>query len=87
MKEMLNKILLGDCYELIKLIPDNSIDLVIIDPPYLFKSGGLGIFKKRKTRHIDTIEEKKLVNNFDLLILNEKDNVKRIYIIIYIFHF
>ena len=31
----LNKIHLGDSYELIKEIPDNSVDLVIIDPPYL----------------------------------------------------
>lgn len=31
---MLNKILLGDCYELMKGIPDGSIDLVLTDPPY-----------------------------------------------------
>ena len=31
----INKIHLGDSYELIKQIPDKSIDLVIIDPPYL----------------------------------------------------
>jgi site-specific DNA-methyltransferase (adenine-specific) len=31
---MLNKILLGDCYELMKDIPDGSIDLVLTDPPY-----------------------------------------------------
>ena len=30
----LNKIHLGDCYELIKQIPDKSIDLIITDPPY-----------------------------------------------------
>jgi DNA modification methylase len=29
-----NKIHLGDSYELIKQIPDKSVDLVIIDPPY-----------------------------------------------------
>lgn len=39
---MLNKIILGNCYELIKKIPDNSIDLVIIDPPYEFDMGGGG---------------------------------------------
>lgn len=39
---MLNKIILGNCYELIKKIPDNSIDLVIIDPPYEFDIGGGG---------------------------------------------
>lgn len=32
----------GDCFELIKNIKDNSIDLVIIDPPYEFNLGGGG---------------------------------------------
>lgn len=26
---------LGDSYELIKSVPDNSIDLIITDPPYI----------------------------------------------------
>lgn len=34
----LNKIYLGDSYELIKKIPDKSIDLVIIDPPYFIEN-------------------------------------------------
>ena len=38
----LNKIYLGDAYELIKQIPDKSIDLIITDPPYEFVSGGNG---------------------------------------------
>jgi DNA methylase/Methyltransferase domain len=32
---LINKILTGDCQELIKLVPDNSIDLIFTDPPYL----------------------------------------------------
>jgi site-specific DNA-methyltransferase (adenine-specific) len=31
---MLNQILLGDCYELMKGIPDGSVDLILTDPPY-----------------------------------------------------
>jgi site-specific DNA-methyltransferase (adenine-specific) len=31
---MLNQIIQGDCYELMKGIPDGSIDLVLTDPPY-----------------------------------------------------
>ncbi|HRT03225.1 MAG TPA: DNA methyltransferase [Candidatus Diapherotrites archaeon] len=31
---MLNKIILGDCLEVMKEIPDESIDLVLTDPPY-----------------------------------------------------
>lgn len=39
-EEMLNTITLGDSYKLIKDIPDNSIDLVIIDPPYELETEG-----------------------------------------------
>ena len=31
---MINEIYHGDCYELIKLIDTNSIDLIVTDPPY-----------------------------------------------------
>jgi site-specific DNA-methyltransferase (adenine-specific)/site-specific DNA-methyltransferase (cytosine-N4-specific) len=31
---MTNKILQGDCFELIKSLPDNSVDLVLTSPPY-----------------------------------------------------
>lgn len=41
-EDMINTIQLGDCYELIKNIPDNSIDLVYIDPPYEYTTGGCG---------------------------------------------
>ncbi len=33
-EDFINKIIQGDCLELIKLIPDNSIDVVFTDPPY-----------------------------------------------------
>ena len=34
------KLLLGDCYEKLKEIPDKSVDLVVIDPPYDIGNGG-----------------------------------------------
>ena len=37
-----NNIYCGDCYELIKLMPDKCVDLVITDPPYEFVMGGKG---------------------------------------------
>ena len=44
-EKMINTIQLGDCYELIKNIPDKSIDLIIIDPPYEYTTGiGGGAF-------------------------------------------
>ena len=53
-----NKIYLGDAYELIKEVPDRSVDLVVTDPPYEFGTGGIGtgIFKGRKTVN-DTYRE------------------------------
>lgn len=70
-EDMINKITLGDSYKLIKDIPDKSIDLIIIDPPYYFQKGGLGIFKDRHTRYMDAIEEKNLNDNYDLSIIDE----------------
>lgn len=34
-------LLLGDCLELMKDIPDNSIDLILTDPPYRVITGGM----------------------------------------------
>jgi len=34
MKELVNKIILGDAFEIMKQIEDNTIDLVLTDPPY-----------------------------------------------------
>lgn len=49
----LNKIYLGDAYELIKQVPDKSIDLIVTDPPYQFVDGGQGHSEiaERATRH------------------------------------
>jgi site-specific DNA-methyltransferase (adenine-specific) len=34
MKDMLNKIILGDCLDVMKDMPDKCVDLVLTDPPY-----------------------------------------------------
>ena len=41
-ENMINTIQLGDCYELIKNIPDKSIDCIYVDIPYLYQQGGSG---------------------------------------------
>lgn len=48
-----NNIYLGDCYELIKQIPDKSIDLIYTDIPYLYEEGGVGYgdVQTRKARN------------------------------------
>ena len=56
-EDMINTIQLGDCYELIKNIPDKSIDLVYIDVPYAFTENGLnvggGCFGTKKRNYHD----------------------------------
>lgn len=46
----MDELILGDAYELIKGIPDGSVDLIVTDPPYEFGTGGCdtGLFKNRR---------------------------------------
>lgn len=41
-EDMINTIQLGDCYKIIKDIPDKSIDCIYVDVPYLYTLGGSG---------------------------------------------
>lgn len=53
----------GDCLELLKDIPDNSIDLVIIDPPYEIASGGSGgCFGVEKRKYHKMVSKNKNIN-------------------------
>jgi len=38
--QYLNKIIRGDCIEMLKKLPDNSIDLIFADPPYNLQLNG-----------------------------------------------
>jgi len=68
-------ILLGDSYELIKTIPDKSIDLVVIDPPYEMETRGVGFHKKRD--YYDLIHDKGLAVSINEDILKELDRVMK----------
>ena len=57
------KLLHGDCYELLKEIPDKSIDLVIIDPPYEYTTGDIG---KNQTGKYKELFDRKNKNRKDL---------------------
>lgn len=39
----------GDCLELMKDIPDGSVDLVVTDPPYKFENQGGGFYAKNSS--------------------------------------
>lgn len=79
-EDMINTITLGDSYKLIKDIPDKSIDLIIIDPPYQITTGvhNSGFLKKRK--ELDStkqIFEKKLDVGIDNQILYELNRIMK----------
>ena len=85
-EEMINTIQLGNCYELIKKIPDKSIDLVYIDIPYEYESGGKGgnsfiISEKVKETYHEKINQ--FAYGIDYSIFDELCRVMK-YIYIYI---
>lgn len=68
----INKIHLGSCYELIKQIPDKSIDFIYTDIPYLYKKGGgSGISKLSKDKFRNKNDLKEISNGIDYSILKE----------------
>jgi len=80
-----NKIYLGDAYELIKKIPDNSIDLVYIDPPYLYEKGGNGLSELSQRIISKNKEVLGISDGFDYVILDELVRVMK-KINIYVWH-
>lgn len=56
---------LGDCAEILKTIPDKSVDLVVTDPPYKMETSGGGIIKKRE--YMAHLEDSGIVDSYDLV--------------------
>jgi len=77
---MTNQIILGDCFEVLKKIPKNSIDLILTDPPYLIsKTSNFtknSDNKKFNKISIDFGEWDKEEVNFDLLFSEYKRILK-----------
>lgn len=75
-----NYIKLGDCLELLKEIPDNSIDLIVTDPPYLIENttaGSQSKLAKSIQKMNDEIESNSLTKGFNIRILNEMVRVMK----------
>ena len=72
---MINKIYNEDCLIGIKKIPDNSVDLVIIDPPYSICTKGGKKGNTKIAKNIKALEKELIVNDlvdgYDLSILDE----------------
>lgn len=64
----------GDCLELMKEIPDNSIDLILTDPPYEMpntKTGENSELSRRIQSMNDELKNNNLTKGFDIKILDE----------------
>ncbi len=83
--DFVNKIICGDCLEVMKQIPDKSVDLVLTDPPYNMGYSGRGIVNKFTTFENDVMDEQAHTDWFNSILqqLNRvlKDNTS-IYIYI-----
>lgn len=82
----INKIYLGDCEDILKKIDDQSIDLIIADPPYNLSKGYKLSFKNRTglkgfggdwRKIIEKWDDKKLIDYFTFT-LNWVQECKRI---------
>ena len=59
----------GDCLEIMKGIPDKSIDLVVTDPPYKIETSGAGIYKQADKQYVKELNGMK--DGFDEKVLDE----------------
>ncbi|MDR2684879.1 MAG: hypothetical protein LBB53_05825 [Prevotellaceae bacterium] len=50
----LNRTLQGDCLELFKNIPDNSVDMTFADPPFNLKKGYNSYKDSMRLQHYET---------------------------------
>ena len=71
--KLLNTITLGDSYKIIKDIPDKSIDLICIDPPYEIETegGNTNIGTSLKNNMLKELEELDIVEGINEEILDE----------------
>lgn len=75
MKIEANNIYNIDCLEGMKAIPDNSVDLIVTDPPYEFETRGAGFHKKRD--YSDEIADKGLAAGITEEYLVEMERVMK----------
>ena len=59
--DFVNKIICGDCLDVMKDIPDKSVDLVLTDPPYGIKAARKEAFGNGVKRHMTGIVKGKMI--------------------------
>lgn len=65
----MERLICDDCLRILPRVPNNSIDCVITDPPYVLETRGAGLFRKKHmtyTRELETMS-----NGFSTAVLDE----------------
>lgn len=65
----LNKIYNMDCLKDMREMPDNCVDLVVTDPPYVIETSGAGIYKQTDKQYVKELNDMK--NGFSTEVLDE----------------
>lgn len=65
----LNKIYNMDCLKGMREMPDNCVDLVVTDPPYVIETSGAGIYKQADKQYVKELNDMK--NGFSTEVLDE----------------
>lgn len=84
MQDLLNRVHNIDCFELMGQLPDESIDLVVIDPPYNMGYSGRGKINSFEEFANDTLTPEQHTEWFDA-VLHELHRVLKTNTAIYIF--
>jgi len=78
MDKYLNKIICGDCLEILKELPDNSVDCVVTSPPYNKKFvGGKMVKKVKYVDYVDSLPEEEYQKQ-QIKFLNELYRVSKV---------
>ena len=65
----------GDCLEVLKTLPDNSVDLLLTDPPYLLsnaKGGGTVNKVMQLSKSLADLEKAKITNGYDIELFGQE---------------
>ena len=68
------KLFQGDCLELMKNIPNNSVDLLLTDPPYVLNTKGGGTVNKKMklSESLADVEKAKIINGYDIELFGQE---------------
>jgi len=82
-EDFINKIICGDCLEVMREMPDKCVDLVLTDPPYNVKKD-YGTYKDKLSlkKYLELIKQlttefKRISNNRMVIILGSKSEILR----------